>query len=206
MPFFDGTGQIVPPPPTVQNTVQEKPILPPQPLGGTEPVEKTNTVKVIRKIGSSLTPSIKDALSGKIAEKTIIEEIGREEYSEYDNYHEPFTRDQLENKWREFLEMIRDRPNLIATLSVIPEIVSENKLLLKIGNSVQEEEVRLVKPELLGFLKRELRNSGIELNTSIEKIESERTHFSDSEKMQLMMQKNPELFELKQRFNLDFNA
>jgi DNA polymerase-3 subunit gamma/tau len=58
----------------------------------------------------------------------------------------------------------------------------------------------------MSFLRKELRNSGIELSTSIEKIESERTHFNDSEKMQILMQKNPELFELKQKFNLDFNA
>lgn len=145
-------------------------------------------------------------MAGKVVEKTIIEEIGKEAFSEYDNYNEPFTKEQFEIKWREFLNMIGDRPNLISTLSAIPEISDGNKLLLKIGNSVQEEEVRLVKPELLGFLKRELRNSGIELNVSIERIETERTHFNDSEKMQLLMKKNPELFELKQKFNLDFNA
>ena len=163
-------------------------------------------MRVVRKLGSPLTPSIKNALAGKIVEKTISEEIGRTEYSEYDNYNEPFTREQLELNWREFLDMIPDRPNLISTLSSVPEISDGNKLLLKIGNSVQEEEIRLVKPELLGFLKRELRNSGIELNTSIEKVESERTHFSDSEKMQTLMQKNPLLFELNQKFNLDFNG
>lgn len=163
-------------------------------------------MRVIRKPGSSLTPSIKDALAGKVVEKTISEEIGKVVYSEYDDYNDVFTREQLELKWKEFLDMIPDRPNLIATLSAIPEIVDGNKLLLKIGNSVQEEEVRLVKPELLGFLKRELRNSGIELNVSIEKVESERTHFSDSEKIQAMMQKNPQLAELRQKFNLDFNA
>lgn len=163
-------------------------------------------MRVVRKLGGSLTPSIKDALAGKVVEKNIVEEIGKAAYSEYENYFETFTKEQLEFKWREFMDMIPDRPNLIATLSVIPDIYEGNKLLLKIGNSVQEEEVRLVKPELLAFLKRELRNSGIELNTTIEKIESERTHFSDSEKLQVLIQKNPQLLELKQKFNLDFNA
>jgi len=203
LPFFDGNGSIVPQS-VSPNTATQAPAA--QPISTPDPVEKTNTVRVVRKLGSPLTPSIKNALAGKIVEKTIIEEIGRTEYSEYDNYNEPFTREQLELKWREFLDMIPDRPNLISTLSTVPEISDENKLLLKIGNSVQEEEIRLVKSELLGFLKRELRNSGIELNTAIEKIESERTHFSDSEKMQTLMQKNPLLFELKQKFNLDFNG
>jgi hypothetical protein len=112
----------------------------------------------------------------------------------------------LTAKWNEFLDLISDRPNLVSTLSNVPELNQDNKLLLKIENSVQEEDVRLIKPELISFLRKELRNSGIELSTSIEKIESERTHFNDSEKMQILMQKNPELFELKQKFNLDFNA
>lgn len=187
-----------------QNTTQEKPSH--QPVNPPEPIEKSSTVRVVRKPGGSFTPSIKHALAGTEPEKTIVDVIAQTAYSEYDNYNDPFTKEQLEVKWRAFLDMIPDRPNLISTLSTIPELSDGNKLLLKIGNSVQEEEVRLVKPELLGFLKRELRNSGIELNVSIEKIESERTHFSDSEKMQLLMQKNPELFELKQKFNLDFSA
>lgn len=168
--------------------------------------ERTNTIKIIGKTGASLTPSITAALSGNVVEKTITEQIGIEVYNEYDNYNEPFTREQLELKWREFLNLNPDRPNLISTLSNFPEVTEGNKLLLKIGNSVQEEEVRLIKPELVGFLKKELRNSGIELNTIIERVESERTHYSDSEKIQIMMQKNPELYELKQKFNLDFNA
>jgi hypothetical protein len=76
--------------------------------------------------------------------------------------------------------------------------------LLKIGNSVQEEEVKLVKYELISWLRKELQNSEIELVTRIEKQESTRIFYSDSEKMQLMMQKNPELYQLKQKFNLDF--
>jgi hypothetical protein len=203
LPFFDGSGPANPAP-VSPNAVSETSSAPVQ--NAPEPVEKTNTVRVVRKLGGSLTPSIKDALAGKVVEKTIVEEIGKAAYSEYDSYYEPFSKEQFELKWREFLDMISDRPNLIATLSAIPEISDGNKLMLKIGNSVQEEEVRLVKPELLAFLKRELRNSGIELNTSIERVESERTHYSDSEKLQALMQKNPQLFELKQKFNLDFNA
>ena len=171
-----------------------------------EPAEKASSVRILRKAGGSLTPSIKDALAGKVAEKTIIEEIREVEYNEYENFFEPFTREQLVAKWKDFLGIISDRPNLLATLSNVPELQEGNKLLLKIGNSVQEEEIRLIKPELLGFLKRELRNSAIELTTSIERIETERTHFNDSEKLKILIQKNPELLELKQKFNLDFNG
>jgi len=171
-----------------------------------EQPERQNTVRMIRRPGSSLTPSIKDALAGKTSEKTLVDEVVQSTISDYEEYYEPFTKEQFEFKWKEFLGLISDRPNLIATLSNIPELSDGNKLLLKIGNSVQEEEIRLVKPELVGFLRRELKNSGIEMNTVIERVETERTHYNDSEKLQILMQKNPELFELKQKFNLDFNA
>jgi hypothetical protein len=175
-------------------------------VGNLEPIEKPSAVKTIRRVGSSFTPSIKDALAGKVTEKSIIDEIAQTDYNEYENFSEQFTSEQLTAKWAEFLGLISDRPNLVSTLSNVPELTNGNKLLLKIGNSVQEEDVRQIKPELINFLRKELRNSGIELATSIEKIESERTHFNDSEKLQILMQKNPELFELKQKFNLDFNA
>jgi hypothetical protein len=171
-----------------------------------EPIEKSTTVRVIRRVGGSLTPSIKDALAGKVAEKTIVEEITQAAFSEYEEYDDPFTSEQLSAKWKEFLELISDRPNLISTLSNLPDLSDGNKLLLKIGNSVQEEEVRLIKQELINFLRKELRNSGIELTTSIEKIESERTHLNDQEKMQILIQKNPELIELTKKFNLGFNG
>jgi hypothetical protein len=124
--------------------------------------------------------------------------------NEYESFAEPFTNEQLALKWQEFIDQLADRPNLRATLSAIPEITDGNQILLKIGNSVQEEEVRLVKFELMSFLRKELRNSEIELITRIEKLEQERVFYSDTEKLQLMMKKNPELFILKQKFNLDF--
>jgi DNA polymerase-3 subunit gamma/tau len=162
-------------------------------------------VKVIRKIGPSFTPSIKDALAGNVAEKKAQEIEQKTIFSQYQEVRsEPFSTEELATKWNEFLDQIADRPNLLSTLSVVPELTEGNILLLRIGNSVQEEEVRIIKPELVSWLRNELRNDGIELNTKYEKVETERVIFSDSEKLQMMMQKNPELYELKQKFNLDF--
>ena len=169
-------------------------------------VEKPSTMKVIRKMGSSFSPSIKDALSGGSQEKKLLDDPQKSIFSQYqENDFEPFTQDELTAKWIEFLDKMADRPSLCSALSNVPEISDGNKLLLKIGNSVQEEDVRQIKPELVSWLRKELRNSGIEIITKLEKNESERVIFSDSEKLQMMMQKNPVLNEFKQKFNLDFH-
>ncbi|MBL7969038.1 MAG: hypothetical protein JNK09_18700 [Prolixibacteraceae bacterium] len=162
-------------------------------------------MKVIRKIGNSFTPSIKDALAGNTPEKQNQEVEQKTIFSQFQELrNEPFTKEQFEAKWNEYLDLIADRPNLRSTLSAMPELTDGNKLLLRIGNSVQEEEVRIAKPELMTWLRNELQNDAIELTTRFEKVETERVIFSDSEKMQMMIQKNPILFELKQKFNLDF--
>lgn len=163
-------------------------------------------MKVIRKMGSSYTPSIKDALSGNTDENKVQEDGQKLNFSQYDEaLFDPFTQELLAEKWKEFKEKMADRPSLCSALSNVPEITNGNKLLLKIGNSVQEEDIRLIKPELISWLRKVLRNAGIELTTSIGKIESDRMIFSDSEKLQMMMKKNPDLNDLKQKFNLDFS-
>ena len=169
-------------------------------------MEKPSGMKVIRKMGSSYTPSIKDALSGNTDENRVQEDGQKANFSQYDEaLFEPFTHELLAEKWKEFKEKMADRPSLCSALSNLPEITNGNKLLLKIGNSVQEEDIRLIKPELISWLRKVLRNAGIELTTSIGKIESDRMIFSDSEKLQMMMKKNPDLNDLKQKFNLDFS-
>ncbi len=143
-------------------------------------------------------------MAGNIPETKIENQIEETTSDGYKNLDETFTNEQLAVKWLEFVDQLTDRPILKSTLSIVPEKAEGNQILLKIGNSVQEEEVKLVKYELISWLRKELQNSEIELVTRIEKQESTRIFYSDSEKMQLMMQKNPELYQLKQKFNLDF--
>jgi hypothetical protein len=171
-----------------------------------EPIEKPSAMKVIRKVGSAYTPSIKDALSGNNHDNQVQENTQKFGFTQYDaDLFESFTQEQLAEKWNHYLEMNADRPSLCSALSTVPELTNGNKLLLKIGNSIQEEDIRLIKPELISWLRKELRNSGIELTTKREKIETERMIFSDSEKLQMMLQKNPDLYVFKQKFNLDFH-
>ncbi len=191
-------------PPSVTSAGTEK-YSQPEPVTRLEPVEKTTGPKIVRKVGNLFSPSIKDALAGNTSEKKGGSEVQDANFNEYASYTESFTAEQLVVRWNEYLDLIADRPNLRSTLSSVPEISEGHKLVLKIGNSVQEEEIRLVKPELVSWLRRELRNSEIELITRLEKVETERVHFNDSEKLQILVQKNPHLNELKQKFNLDFS-
>lgn len=149
------------------------------------------------------TPSIKDALQGKFAEKQISAKEQHQMYSNSDQM-EDFTVEELKLKWDAFLSRLDDRPNLQSTLSYLPEIKEDFQLYLEIENTVQEDLINSVKPELISWLRRELKNSKIQLITEItEKIKG-RIIYSDAEKFEELAKKNDDLKELKKRFNLDF--
>ncbi len=119
---------------------------------------------------------------------------------------EEFNEEQLKMKWEQFVKRLDDRPNLQSTLRKIPEIREDFQLHLPIDNSVQEDLINSIRPELVSWLRRELKNSQIQLVTQISAAEKEKIIYTDSEKYSEMLKKNPQLAVLKNTFKLDFNG
>lgn len=165
---------------------------------------KVPVKRMIKKRGSGYTPSIKDALSGKLAEKGEEDAQEKMKYYAGEQLTETFTQEQFAEKWAEYLQRLDDRPNLKATLARTPQLADNFKLNLSIDNSVQMEEISKIKPDLVSWLRKELRNTSIELIADIVVQESEYKPYSETEKLAEMVKKNPNLAMLKQRFNLDF--
>ncbi len=150
------------------------------------------------------SPSIKDALSGKSKKDKISAIAQHEAYTQVKEVN-PFTAEALSQKWNDFLLRIEDRPNLQSTLSKLPRLEDDYRLVLEIDNSVQDDLIGSIKPELVTWLRKELRNSNIQLITRITETEKEKIIYSDSEKYLEMLKQNPNLELLKQKFKLDFD-
>jgi hypothetical protein len=149
------------------------------------------------------SPSIKDALDGKLEDKQLTAKEQHQMYSKNDE-KEVFTNEELKLKWEVFLTRLNDRPNLQSTLSNLPELKEDYQLILEIENTVQEDLISTIKPELVSWLRKELKNSKIQLNTVItEKIKG-RIIYSDAEKYDELLKENPSLALLRQKLNLDF--
>lgn len=148
-------------------------------------------------------PSIKDALQGKFEEKQISAIEQHQIFNQADET-EPFTSEYLKQKWEQYLTRLEERPNLKSTLSNVPEIQDDYKLLLEIENTIQDNLITSIKPELVSFLRKELKNSKIQLVTKITDKVKGRIIYTDSEKFEEMIKKNPKLALLKQKFKLDF--
>jgi DNA polymerase-3 subunit gamma/tau len=74
-----------------------------------------------------------------------------------------------------------------------------------VANKVQENLFREEKPSLMNYLRVGLRNFDIEVATRVDEIKAAKRPYTTSEKYQHMASKNPQLAELKRRFNLDLD-
>ena len=149
-------------------------------------------------------PSIKDALEGKFGETEHISV--KEQYQTYNrtDESEPFSADDLKEKWELFLTRLTERPSIKSSLSNLPQITDDYKLILEINNSIQEDLINTIKPELLSWLRTELKNSKIQLIIKITETLKGKIIYTDSEKFDEMVKINPHLSILKQKFNLSF--
>ncbi len=168
------------------------------------PPESAEIKKIARRTISNIsTPSIKSALEGKLDENKLSAIEQHQIYSKADE-KEDFTADELKLKWEAFLNRLDDRPNLQSTLSNLPEIRENYELVLEIENTVQEDLISNIKPELVSWLRVELKNSAIQLTTIITEKVKGRIIYTDAEKYDELVKVNPSLALLRQKFNLDF--
>ena len=117
---------------------------------------------------------------------------------------EEFSKEDLELKWKEFLTRLNDQHNLKATLSKVPEIKENWQLFLEIDNSIQNDLINSVKPQLVSFLRKELKNSKINLEIKVAKDIKNKIVYTDEDKFEKMKEKNPSIELLKKKLNLDF--
>ncbi len=165
-----------------------------------EPVARPK--RIVRKVG---TPSVKMALKGEFKgdEQQLSAKEQHEMFSKADE-NEPFTEEQLIEKWKEFLPRLDDRPSLKATLGTFPKLEEDFSLTLEIDSRIQDELLANIKPELVSWLRKELRNSNINLKTVVTDVVHEKVAYSDIERYTEMANKNPNLALLKRTLNLDF--
>ena len=89
--------------------------------------------------------------------------------------------------------------------SVTPRVLSPGNFEVTVSNKVQEKDFRDERPNVLNFLRTTLKNFSIEVNAKVEESTVVRKPYTSLEKFQHMAAKNPQLIDLKNKFNLDFD-
>lgn len=107
--------------------------------------------------------------------------------------------------WGEYAarQKAKGRNSLHATLVAHePKVAGPGRISFTIVNEVQENYMRAEKPELLGYLRRELGDMGLELEVVKEEVVLKR-RYTPAERFAVMAERNPALIELQRALDLD---
>jgi DNA polymerase-3 subunit gamma/tau len=147
-------------------------------------------------------PSLKDINNQR---ETVIEEV--DPYLKGDA-KEPFTFDDFLREWNVYASKIKaeGKMNLLPVfITEVPTMLRPYVFEIVVGNKVQEDLFRDEKPDFLNYMRTTLKNFDLEVNARIDKQVAVKRPYTNVEKYQYMANKNPQLAELRKRFNLDFD-
>jgi DNA polymerase-3 subunit gamma/tau len=117
--------------------------------------------------------------------------------------HEPYTFEQLDTAWKTFTQQ-RDRANERVILERTFEL-KDNTIQLELDNDIQISLLDEFRVELLGFLRQSLRNTNLQIATTVAVQEQKKMIYTQQEKFNYLAEKNPSLFELRKVLGLELD-
>ena len=191
---------------TIQKLENEKSI---GQIEETGKIEESGKIEETGKIEEKLKNKKSLLGTATIEEALNVEETEIEEHVEMNLEKEinTFSEENLLKKLSDFCNILKKdkRVNLHSTLkSTQPKLMDNHLIVFKLNSNSQKKEIEETKVELLGFLKRELKNDLIEIKIEIIKKESKELLYTDQEKLNYMVKKKPELQSIINSLDLDF--
>lgn len=171
----------------------------PEPIRTPEEKPKPALNGSLLKASASIIPDLK-TLSDPNAKK----EEDKPDYIRGEQRNE-FTSDKFLKIWNEYAETIKKagKINLFTIMTANAPFLKENFMIeVVIENKIQETQLMMEKIDLLNFLRVELQNFAIEIETRQAEQNTKRKLYTSTEKYQHMVEKNPNLEEFRKRFNL----
>lgn len=116
-----------------------------------------------------------------------------------------FDIDDLQKAWNDFAIRLKKsgKDSDYAALNGDLELVEKENIRLTLTNKVQMVALENLKQDLLGYLRKELKNQFIDLQVEIKKVEEKELKYTNREKFEFLATKYPKLHDLKRRLDLD---
>ena len=121
---------------------------------------------------------------------------------------EDFTFDDFLKLWNQHAATIKAEGKMslfTIFISEVPRQIGKYLFEIIVETKVQENLFKTEKPAILNFLRSTLRNFDLDVVARVDEQAVVKRPYTSQEKFQYMAAKNPELLELKKRFNLDFD-
>lgn len=217
------TKQTEPEPP-VTESLENRPHIPPEkkdlqelpdhlniPLPVTEPpvTAKISTPKP--STGSIKINPLSAGAGSFIPSLTDLERIAQGEEDKGPKYitgdeRQAFTSEQFMQCWQTYTQKANDDHKIhLYTLMKTDPILEGTTITVLVENSALESTLQNEKVELLNFLRSSLRNFDLQIVTKRAENTQKKRIYTNKDKYTYLVDKNPQLEEMRRRFNLDIN-
>jgi hypothetical protein len=116
---------------------------------------------------------------------------------------QPFQPHDIVRVWKEYAELRKDQ---VAEYHLLTQQIDiqGNEVLIYMTNPIEEPLLASIKSDLVGYLREKLSNSTIQVKGELRMAEGkQRMAYTNKEKFEVLLDRNPLLRELKDRFALD---
>ena len=189
--------------PITQELVVEETAVSPSPEAMVEETAIKITIpKLSSGTNSSLIPNLND-LEAHYSKKEEIQAAYLNGESKLE-----FSSDSMLKYWNDYAEKIKKegKINIFTIMTAnTPVLLDDFIIELLIENKIQEDLLSSEKVDLLNYLRVEMKNFSIDLQTKYMEQTQKKRLYTSSDKYQHMLEKNPNLEEFKRRFNLDLD-
>ncbi len=179
---------------SAQPTVNVAPQIPP-------PAPKKNYIESKKIQKEPEIPSrINRPISISISKQNNTVSSPQEEYRTQSQTTEnnPYSDNDLIKAWQAFAITIPDEVRMVSYIQTnIPKRIADNTFEIVISNSIQEKEINRLKPDLLSYLRQQLRNSSINIVLKMNETVQAQKYISPEDKYKQMAMQNPALIKLR---------
>jgi DNA polymerase-3 subunit gamma/tau len=175
-----------------------------------DPVPKTDngTSGLIRAPGISIKDSLKGTSSVKVPEDEpvpVAEQVEQRDEEKSD----PTDPDALIRAWNDYAaSMEKLKPRIYSTLvNNRPVVRGDGAVMVLLNSDAQRDNfIKNIKSDLVEYIREATGLSSVEILTEVSENEQiEKKIYTEQDKLEFLVKKNPELGKLKSRFNLDFD-
>ena len=171
------------------------------PKTSTKAIKIVNFKDNIQKKTISINSHSESEKQDEVKENSVVQEDKRNE--------QVFSQEDLNEKWVQYANEKENvgKHNLLSVLRDKKAILKENfNVCITLDNKVQEEVLIDEKTKLLGYLKTQLENDSISLTVDVTPLkEEEMKAYTAEDKFKKMVKKNPDLLNLKDKFDLEID-
>lgn len=146
------------------------------------------------------------SIKGAMQKKEEVEQKKIEEAETVSSEREVFSQESLIKAWNNYVQFTKEKPVLQQTIQQCkPVLGTDQRIMLAVYNSSQEEIMMDEKIRIVNYLRKELHNGLIELEIRICEADKNLKTFSSKDLFIKMMEHNPSLSKLTKELNLELS-